>query len=197
MSLDRDMELMYEIGCIRNISRVWKQMHGKGFANLAEHHFRVAWISLLLAKMENLKDTDKVLKMALVHDVAESRTGDVHYISRLYTQRNENEAFKDIFKDTSLSEDMQKIWDEYEQRESLESKIVKDADTIDVDLELHEQAALGNSLEKVWQQARKEQVYPTLFTDSAKKIWESIAKSDIHQWHMNGPNRLNSGDWKK
>jgi putative hydrolase of HD superfamily len=196
MSTKRDLELLFELGTLRYISRVWKQMLGNGFANLAEHHFRVAWTALLLARYENVKNEEKILKMALVHDLPESRTGDVHYVSRLYTKRDEAGAIKDILQGTTFEQDMVELWNEYEERESIEAKIVKDADTLDVDLELREQAAVGNKLEEILHEQRK-QVKTMLYTESAKKLWDVIQESSPHDWHVLGKNRLNAGDWKE
>lgn len=193
---NRDLELIYELGAIRFIPRVWKQMLGPNFANLAEHTFRLAWTSLLLSKLEGQGDSGKIVKMALVHDIAESRTGDAHYISRLYTKRNEHKAIRDVFKNTSLQKEMVVLWAEYEKRKSMEAKIVKDADTLDVDLELHEQAANGNTLEKHWHKLRARDNYPKLYTNSAKQLWKQIKTSNVHDWHLHAPNRHSKGDWK-
>ena len=93
-----DINFLYEIGTIRYIDRMWKRFLNADFENLAEHHFRVAWIALVIAKHEKVDNTDKILKMALVHDIAESRTGDVDYLSRQYVERNEELGIKDILK---------------------------------------------------------------------------------------------------
>ena len=55
MSQKRDLELLYEMGCLRFINRAWSQFLGSKFANLAEHHFRVIWLSKILAKIEKKK----------------------------------------------------------------------------------------------------------------------------------------------
>ena len=92
MNYKRDLELLYEIGAFRFVNRTWVQMLSPEFASTTEHIYRVMWLSLIIAKYENVKTTEKILKMALVHDLSESRTGDVHYVSRLYTSRNEELA---------------------------------------------------------------------------------------------------------
>ena len=194
MSLKRDLEFLYEIGCIRFINRVWVQLLGPNFANNAEHTFRVVWIAMIIAKNEGVKDVGKVAKMALVHDLPESRTGDVHYISRIYTKRREDEAIKDILANTSLQEFVH-IWEEYEQRKSIESKIVKDADNLDVDLELREQESKGVTLKEAFKEHRTA-LTKTLYTKTAKKIWKAIQKSSPHDWHLNAKNRFTAGDWK-
>lgn len=191
----KDLELMFELGCLRFIPRVWKQFLGPNYANLAEHHLRVAWLALLLAKMEKRGDTGKIVKMAMVHDVPESRTGDAHYISRQYTQRDEHKAAKDIFSGTLLGKEMLSLLKEYEQRQSIESKIVKDADFLDVDFEIREQEALGVKYVKVWKSNRKI-IYNKFYTASAKKLWRSLQAADPAGWLLHARNRFNDGDMK-
>lgn len=192
---NRDSEFLYEIGTLRFIQRTWKQFIGSNFENLAEHTLRVIWTALIIARGEKNTDTAKIVKMALVHDITESRTGDVHYISRLYTKRDEKSAIKDILKDTSLNEEFFALWQEYEERKTIEAKIVKDADNIEVDLELMEQKARGNPLSDKWR-AMRHKVRSTLFTPSAQKLFDEIYQADPDAWHINAPNRFSAGDWK-
>lgn len=197
MSQKRDLELIYELGCLRFIQRSWKQFFGPDIQNLAEHHFRVAWIAMLLVKMEGRGDIGKILQMALVHDLPESRTGDAHFISQIYTKRNEDQAINDITKDTSFGRDLVNLWREYEKHESIESQIVKDADNLDVDFEIQEQEMKGQNQFSVWKNERKNLLKDKLYTKSAKKLWKAITKSTPYEWHKNARNRINSGDWKK
>ncbi len=188
--MKRDLELLYEIGCFRFVPRMWVQFLGADFANNTEHAFRVVWIALVLAKREGLTDTEKIMKMALIHDLAESRMGDTHYMSRMYnTRKYENLAMDDILKSTSLEKDLLVVWKEYSKRKSPESLVVKDADTLDVDFELLEQASRGNNLGTVWQKQRK-LVSKTIRTDSARKMWLDINKSNPHDWHLKARNRF-------
>ncbi len=146
MSLQRDVEFLYEIGALRFIPRQWQRFLNADFANLAEHHFRVIWLALIVAKYEKA-DVNKVLKMALVHDITESRTGDADYLSRQYIERNEELGLKDMLAKTSLEKsEFLDLWREYDALESVEAKIVKDADNLDVDIELNEQEARGFKL---------------------------------------------------
>ena len=195
--MKRDMEFLYEVGTLRFINRSWVQFLSPNFANLAEHHFRVMWLALMIAAKEGLQDTEKVVKMALVHDIAESRAGDVHYVSRQYTERNEELGIKDMLADTALEEEFLSLWQEYEDRQSMEAKIVKDADNLDIDFELSEQSAMGNTVGESFHDARKQVSQNKLYTETAQAIWQEIQDSDPHDWHRFGRNRLNSGDWKK
>ena len=60
-------------------SLLWKQNKHHRHGMLL-HTLRVAWIATIIAKNESNADLAKVVKMALVHDIAESRTGDTHYL---------------------------------------------------------------------------------------------------------------------
>ena len=155
MSQKRDIELLYEVGCLRFLQRNWRQFLNADFSNEAEHSYRVAWIAMVLAKHEGVKDLGKVVRMALVHDLGESRSGDVHYISRMYTTRDEELAIKDVFSGTVLEKEMTELWHEYEERKTIEAKIVKDADNLDVEFELKEQEAKGETLRKYWFDTRQ------------------------------------------
>src|SRR3990172_13012278 len=124
MSNKRDLELLYEVGCLRFLQRNWRQFLNADFSNETEHSYRVAWIAMVLAKNEGVKDLGKVVRMALVHDVGESRSGDVHYVSRQYTSRDEELAIEDVFSGTSLQKEIVQLWKEYEDRKTIEAKIV-------------------------------------------------------------------------
>jgi len=207
--LTRDTELLYEIGCFRHVQRTWKRFHNPDVANASEHTFRVMWAALMLAKHERELggakgsstkkiDEEKILKIAMAHDLAESRTGDVDYISRQYTKRDEEKGAQDMFGGTIFDKEVLPLLAEYEKRTSLEAKIVKDADTLDVELELMEEHSRGNELGGKLLESRKVVVYNKLYTESARQFWHKIHGTHPHSWHMNASgNRFNSGDWKK
>lgn len=197
--MNRDVDLLYELGALRLLQRQWTRFHMPNVANLADHHFRVAWIALAIAAREaEPVDTAKLLKMALIHDVAESRTNDVDYIARQYVTRDENQAAIDMLSDTTFGTEMLDVLHEYEERQCLEAKIVKDADNLDVDMELQEQESAGHHLAAMWREHRTSVVKPQLFTQSAKDLYDEICSTNPHNWHNNSPsNRVNGGDWSK
>lgn len=191
----RNLELLFELGTMRHIARTWHQFGGLPFANLADHSMRVAWIAMMIGAKEG-GDLGKIAQMALVHDVGETRTGDVHYVSRMYTKRNEELAIHDTLSETLLEEKMIPLWEEAEAKQTLEAKIVKDADNLDCDLEFVEQSVNGT----VWGeeiQARRLAVRERLFTETARQLFDQIYQSNPHDWHRNGRNRLTAGDWSQ
>lgn len=193
----RDLEFLYEIGCLRHIQRTWKQFLNPDFADLSGHLLRVIWISLILARYEKVTNTEKIIKMAIVHDLSESRSVDSHYVSRQYVERHEHEAISDTLDDTSLSQEFLALWEEYEHRECIEAKIVKDADSLDVDLELKEQEYRGLKLGEDTFEGRQYVAETKLYTQAAYEFWKLIQTSNPNDWHVRGKNRFTTGDWRK
>jgi len=191
----KDVDLLYEVGALRHVPRTWHQFGGLPLANVSEHTLRVAWIGLILAAQEGA-DSGKVVRMAILHDLPESRTGDVNYLSRMYVARDEGRALADISSATVLEGDLRDLWKELEQQESIESQIVKDADNLDVDLELRERAFDGTDFSEMLRPAR-ERLALKLHTAAAKALYEIVCSRNPHAWHFEGVNRINSGDWKE
>lgn len=75
--------------------------------------------------------------------------------------------------------------------------MVKDADNLDVELELKELEAMGNKLGQALYPTRLKVVESKFYTETARQMWHEIQNSDPHHWHMSGKNRLNSGDWSE
>ena len=194
MSLKKDLELLYEIGCLRHVDRTWKQFHGLEVANVSEHTFRTIWMAMIIAKREGVGDIDKIIKMVLVHDLSESRSVDAHYLSRQFVDRFEDKALAESLEGTSVQE-LKELWEEFEKKETIEAKIAKDADVLDVDIEISELRARGHKIADGWRESR-EASSKKLFTNTAKEIFEELQHSNPHDWHLNGSNRLNAGDWK-
>jgi putative hydrolase of HD superfamily len=179
----RDLEFLFEIGSLRNVQRLWRQHFGMDVANDLEHTIRVVWLALIMARMEKVKNEEKVMKMALIHDIPETRTADHGHVHKSYVTSDEDKAAHDIFMGTSLA-NLEDLLHEYKLRKSVESKIVKDADNLDVDFELRELLEKGSTLPKKWLPGRKIVRKEKLYTKSAKQIWDLLQKTDSADWHI-------------
>lgn len=193
----RDLELMFEISAFRNFPRAWSHWLGPNTANHAEHSFRTALYALMIALTEKKGDTGKIVKMALLHDLPESRCTDVDHIQRQYVKRDEELAIKDMFEETVLKNEAEQLLKEYKERKTIEAKIVKDADLIDADIEFREVITAGRSMHAKHIARRRSGVKPKMFTKTAQELFEKIHKADPNDWHFKSPrNRFNSGDWR-
>lgn len=199
--MSRDLEFLYEVGAFRWVRRTWEQFFSTRAASNPEHTYRVMWSALIIAQMERANgaviNEEKLLKLALLHDLPESRTGDTNYLTRQYITQNEDRAVADQFKDTSLRKEFLALYKEMKQRKSLEAKIVKDADILDIDFELAEMKAEGHNMPDHFKPHRKLNYERLLHTKSAKKLWEELQTTHPYDWHLRGRNRFNAGDWTK
>jgi len=179
MASNRDLEFLFEIGSLRNLQRGWRQHFGMDCANVLEHTLRVIWLALILARKEKVNNEEKIMKMALIHDTEETRTTDLSYIQKVYVKADDERAAKDLLEGTALVDFYQDIFKEYKERKSLEAKIVKDADNLEVDIELKELEERGSQLPKKWQAVRRMVRDEKLYTQSAKELWDEIQKADV------------------
>ncbi|MFA5129433.1 MAG: HD domain-containing protein [Patescibacteria group bacterium] len=184
MSFHRDIELLYEIGTLRNVPRGWRQHLGVDCASDLEHTLRVVYLALILARHEGGADESKIMKMALVHDIPETRVSDHSYVQKVYvTNIDEDGAARDMFQDTILG-DYLDVFREYEKRECLEAKIVKDADNLDIELELKELEEKGSKIPEKFKPFRLKVRHEKLYTQAAKDFWDACQDSDPSSWHL-------------
>lgn len=176
---ERDLHFLYQLGSLRHVQRSWRQYFGTDVATDLEHTLRVAFIALMLAKMEGGADEEMILKMALVHDLAESLTGDLTPVQKKYVQINEEQAIHDLFTGTLLEEYIA-VLKRYMERVCVESRIVKDADRLDIDLEIRELAVRGHDMNK-WKERRKT-IVNEFSTKSAREFWHAVQDSDPSSW---------------
>ncbi|MBC6718389.1 HD domain-containing protein [Aurantimonas sp. DM33-3] len=190
-----DIDFLFEIGTLRHVDRSWRQFGGLPFANVAEHSFRMTIIAMLIAMREGAR-VDRVVQMALVHDLHESRVGDANYVQKMYRTEEVNDAIREMAEDTSLAGHLRDLHNEMTIGDTLEAKIVKDADNLDCDFELRERADSGARIASALEPTRGA-VAASLHTNTAREIHEALRNRCSHEWHLKARNRLNSGDWSK
>jgi len=179
-----DINFLFEIGTLRRTARTWNQFYGNDVANVAEHTMRACWIAAILAKHEGVENVGHIFKLILVHDIGEIRSADTHYVSKQYVDRHEDKAIADTFKNVSIGEEFIALWHEAEGRETIESKIMKDADTLDPDLEIMEKMYEGHKISEIRKEDRLTNINAKLFTETAKKMQREIYECNPHEWHL-------------
>ena len=80
--------------------------------------------------MEKVNE-DKVLKMCLLHDLAELRTGDANFLNKYYRVENEEKAISDQWQDIVGGKKIISLLKEYDERKSREAIVAKDADILE------------------------------------------------------------------
>lgn len=149
--------------------------------NLAEHSFYTVIIAWILAKLEKGKE-EKVIKMALIHDLAEARGGERNLINKFYTPPlNETKIIKEISKDYDLKDfNLPELFQEFFEEKTLEAKIVKDADIIAGMLLEKEALDLGCQKAKKWLSVSLNR----LKTKNGKELGKLLIKTDSDAWWL-------------
>lgn len=173
-------DFIFEMGTLRNMQRMHTQVIPNSNDTIASHSFRTAIIAYLLADLEGA-DKDKVLKMALFHDIPEARTGDANYVHQFYVKDQEEKAYKDQLENAPAGKEIMELLDEYNERKSKEAIVAKDADTLD-QLFL-EKEVLGEKPEDFdkWHKF----TIRRLKTKSAKELAEYLRDRNPMQWVYN------------
>ena len=161
---------------LKNIQRKgWIDKLGiKNPESVADHSYSMTLMSMILSELQGL-NTKKIVKMSLLHDLAESVVGDFtpDEISKTKKLELENTAMEKILKKlpNELVKDYLDIWNEFQLGESKESIFVHEVDKLEMVFQAKHYLDNGSSKEKI-----------QLFIDSAnneiknKDLKEIISK---------------------
>lgn len=193
MHIKKLASFFYEIGNLRKVLRTHQQtlLSQDLTDNIASHSFRTAFIGYFLAKELNA-NADKVLKMCLLHDIEESRSGDQNWVHKRYLKVFEKEIREEQLESLPNSKELLEISEEYQERKTLEAKIAKDADLLDEVFLLKEYELQGNKEATDWLKgSRKEEICQEsqqekqMFTNLAKQIAKEAKKQKPSLWWDN------------
>jgi len=176
--MDNLANFLFEVGMLSRTPRSGNQFLGSGQESVAEHILRTAFVGYILCKMDDSLDERKVLKMCILHDLPEARTGDMNYVNKKYVRVDEKKAVEELTKELFFGRDIQEILSEFHQRQTRESLIVRDADQIALILQLKECGDLGNKYSEEWIGFALQR----LVTPNGKKLAETIVQTDSTQW---------------
>ena len=179
------VSFFFEMGSLRKVIRAHQQtlLSFDLSDTIASHSFRVTLIGYFLAR-ELKADVDKVIKMCLLHDMEETRSSDHNWVHKKYVKVYEEEIRRDQLKDLPNSKELLKLSKEYEERKTLESKIVKDADLLDETFLLREYDWQGNLEAKDWLRGpkRKSHHEKMMYTKLARDIAKEAKKQPPSAW---------------
>lgn len=139
--------------------------------SVADHSYGTAIIAMVLSDLQKL-DTPKIIKMALLHDLAETITGDFmpEEIPKEIKNSSEVDAMNEILSKLpmSIAEEYAKIWQEYLQANTKESILLHDIDKMEMAIQAAKYSSEGISNEKL-----------SLFIESARKEIKSKELLDM------------------
>jgi len=179
-AIDRLVDFLWEWRILKYLPRAsMPYLKDTVRENVAEHSFYTTVLGWILANLENA-DEDKVIKMCLVHDLAEARGGERNLINKFYSQPlNEPRIIKEILRSYDLEKSgFDKLFNEFFQEKTLEAKIARDADVLEGMIYEKECLDQGNRKAAKWLVVSLHR----LKTKTAREIGEKIIDSDADKW---------------
>lgn len=177
MNINKIANFFFEIASMRRITRAHSQLIQEADDNISDHSFRVVIIGMNLATLEKC-DVNKVIKMCLFHDVVETRIGDANFINQQYSDLHEEEARDDQMSGLPIAGEVLDLLKEFEQCESREAVIAKDADYLDQMILQREYFLKDPKNHDIWQNLTESK----LKSESAKKLAQQIRKTNPFEW---------------
>jgi len=176
----RYAKALFETAMLKHLNRTGYAYLGSGQESVAAHSFGVVFCAWLLAELVPEADTEKVIKMAILHDLAEARIGDLNSVNKLYNRAQEKKAFQDALSGLPFEEEGKQLLEEYWAQESLEACLAWDADQLDLMIMLKEQKDLGNPYAPRWLAYAKKR----LKTEPGRRLAEAILETDWASWWL-------------
>ena len=144
------LHLFQEVNKLKHIKRKgWVLRNVAEPESVADHSYRTALIAMFLSDQQEL-DTEKVIKMALLHDIQEAIVGDITPVDEEYDDKAEIEE-QAIQEMLAGYPEYIKIWQEFNAMASPEAKLVCDADKIEMLLQAQEYEGLGYEVSDFWE----------------------------------------------
>jgi len=173
---------LFEVGCLKRVPRSgWWLIGIRNGESVAEHVFRTAILGFILAQIAKA-DPWRTALMCLVHDFGETRVGDQHAIARRYLSSHapELQAANDAV--SELPNEMRGVFsellNEFEAAASLESRLARDADTLECALQACEYKSVGIQTAAEFAIASESR----LNTSVARQLYQAIISTDPAEW---------------
>ena len=185
------LSTLIELQRLKCLDRTGWTLRGlpNGTESVAAHSFGVSVTAMMLADEIQRRGThvevERVLRMALVHDWAETRVGDMpktatDYFGADARKHAEASAFADIVEAAGPgASQYESIYRDYEQRNSIEARLVKAADVIDLLIQAYALERAGaRGLDEFWDVAQNADFQlPASAEEVVKELLEAILTS--------------------
>ena len=176
------LDLLLQANRLKRVPRAGWVMRGLVDAeSVSDHTFGVAFVALVLAQMtEPSVDVAKLLTIALLHDLAESVLGDVpspalSYFPSAAKETAEAEVLGEMLNELPQFEHWRGWWREFERGSSIEGKLARDADRLDMLIQayVYEQTTGNRWLDEFWACAHK----MVFESEAARLVFEVLSEA--------------------
>jgi putative hydrolase of HD superfamily len=149
--------------------------------SVSDHIFGVAFVCLVLAELvERSVDTAKLLSIALLHDLPEAVLSDIpapalRHFSPNAKQAAEEEVLRSLLDELPRREKWHAWWRDFEEQISVEARLVRDADRIDMLIQafVYEETTGNRCLEEFW----AETTLDSFEFEASRSVVEALRKA--------------------
>ena len=133
-------DFFFQIAGLKTLPRTgWKmKLNLKDSESVAEHSYMMSVMAMIMSDMKNL-NTEKIIKMSILHDWAESKIGDFMPNEITVEKKTELEeyAMAELLDDlpSKIKNDYYDIWNDYKENLSDESRFVHELDKLEMALQ--------------------------------------------------------------
>lgn len=170
------LEFLKRIDELKHVTRKgWTLVGVPTPESVASHSYMCALLTYMFAD-ESGVNVDKAIKMALVHDLGESITGDITPHDEIPTEQKhqlEQDAIKKLC-DYANSNELMNIWKEYEQRNTPEAIFVYEIDRLEMAIQayVYETKHPDKNFDEFWNSTADKIKTPCL-----KKVYDMFHES--------------------
>ena len=164
-------DFFFQIAGLKTLPRTgWKvKLNLKDSESVAEHSYMMSVMAMVMSDMKNL-NTEKIIKMSILHDWAESKIGDFMPDEITDEKKSELEeyAMAELLDDlpSKIKNDYYNIWNDYKENLSEESRFVHELDKLEMALQ-------GKIYEK---EAEPEKIKPFIISAVEQIINDDLKK---------------------
>ena len=149
----RLLEIILECNELKAIPRMgWRVRGVRNGESVAEHSYAVALIAMLVADRLDVDiDREKLLKIALLHDLPEHMLGDIHAPATQLLGEDVKEAaelriIERLFTNLNDGDRYVKLWKEFAERSSVEGKLIRAIDKLEMFTQAYQYECAGNRM---------------------------------------------------
>ena len=171
-------DLLFQANLLKDIPRSGYQFLGAGAESIAEHTYSTTFIAFIFANIVPEIDGHRLISMCLVHDLTESRIGDLNTVHKDYVRADAEKAIKDTVGELSFGGVLEDLIREFEDNRTTEAKLARDADQLAMIIDLKTLADIGYHPPEKWLPP----IVNRLQTDVARSLAKDILETPYDNW---------------
>ena len=172
--------LLFEAKMLKEIPRSGYHFLGVGKESVAEHCFSTTFIAYVMSRMEPEIDALRLISMCLIHDLPETRIGDLNTVNKKYVTADETKALEDTIEGLAFGENLTDLFNEFNNGHTIEAKLAHDADQLALIFELKDLIDIGYEPPRSWIQ----NVINRLKTKTGSKIADAVMETSRDEWWL-------------